>query len=945
MTDQPTGTVTFLFTDIEGSTRLWEQHPETMRRALARHDLLLRQAIEGHGGHVFKTMGDEFCAVFAAAPEAVAAVIAAQLALRSEPWAETGPLRARMALATGTAEQREGDYFGPALNRVARLLAAGHGGQILLSQATQQWVCQQLPTGAALRDLGLHRLKDLIQPEQIFQVLHPDLPQAFPPLLTLELRPHHLPVQPTPLVGRETELEQVSGLLQRHKVRLVTLTGPGGTGKTRLALQLAAELLDHFRDGAFFVDLAPLRDPALLAATIAQVLGIRETEGQPLFDTLTAHLRPKQLLLLLDNFEQLLAAAPVVAELLSAAPGLQVLVTSRAVLQLRAEHEYPVPPLPAARAVELFRQRAAAVAPHFRLTTANAAIVTAICQRLEGLPLAIELAVGRLKLFPPQVLLARLDTRLPLLTGGARDLPTRQQTLRSAIAWSYDLLTEPEQHLFRRLSVFAGGFSLAAAEAVCSGEADRPLEVLAGIAALVDQSLLRQEQAPDPGTEDEVRFRVLETIREFGQECLAQSGEAEAIRRQHALFFLTLAEAEREQEQRLVAERDNLRAALAWVLESGEAGLGFRFAEALIEWWVWHTGSPAAEGRAYLARLLALLTSPSLQEARARTLDSAGSLASAQSDYGAARAFYEESLAICEELGQRDRVGSRHGKLGRVAKEQGDFERVRAHFEQSLRIAREVGDQDDVPYLLSMMGQIARLQGDLAGADAYFQECLAVLRALGREGHYYAFSGTLLELALMSHAQNDEQTVRALREELLALAPADRDARAHVCMHQGHLLLALGDYAGARCRYEEGLALRRQAMSTPYIPWALLEVGHAAWLQGEAAVTQAHTREALALFQELEHTPGLLAVLESLAGAALAQGQLAAAARLMGAAVSQREALRVYGPEHWPPFRERIEAAMGAAALEQEYAGAWAAGRALSLEQAVAYALEEGANA
>jgi predicted ATPase len=814
----------------------------------------------------------------------------------------------------------------------------------------------------SLRELGAHRLKDLQRPQPLFQLVHPELPQEFPPLLTLELRPHHLPVQPTPLVGRETELEQVSGLLQRQAGtreaggRLVTLTGPGGTGKTRLALQLAAELLEAFRDGAFFVDLAPIRDPALLAATIAQVLGIRETEGQPLIDSLKAYLRPKELLLLLDNFEQLLAAAPEVAELLSAAPQLQVLVTSRAVLQLRAEHEYPVPPLPAASAVELFLQRAAAVAPHFRLTAENAPVVTEICQRLEGLPLAIELAVGRLKLFPPAVLLARLDTRLPLLTGGARDLPARQQTLRRAIAWSYELLTEPQQQLFRLLSVFVGGFSLAAAEAVCSDPgigsdpsaiqtSESPIEsaeVLEGIAALIDQSLLRQEQALDPGAEGQVRFRMLETIREFGQECLADNGEAQAIRRQHAQFFLTLAGKTAEHALTgwagLQAERDNLRAALGWVLESGEAERGFRFGEALI-WW-WHTGSLAEEGRAYLARLLPLLTSPSLREARAHTLDSAGSLAFLQWDCGAARAFYEESLAICEALGQRERVGSRHTNLGLLARQQGDLERARTHYEQSLRIAREVGNQDLVVQSLSNLGQLARLQGDLAGADAFFQENMAVLRQLGRDGGVDEISQALLDLALIALARNDKQTVRALREELLAFTPEDRRGRSRVCMRQGHLLLELGDYAGARSRYEEGLALRRQTMDTELIPWALLEVGHAAWLQGEGAVTQSHALAALALFQEMEGTFGLLAVLDSLAVAALAQGRPEEAARLMGAAVAQREALGVYGRDHWLPFRERIEAAVRAASLEQEYAAAWAEGRALSLEQAVRVALE-----
>jgi predicted ATPase/class 3 adenylate cyclase len=508
LTPHPSGTVTFLFTDIEGSTRLWEEQPEAMREALARHDALLRDAINAHGGVVFKTMGDQFCAAFTTAPAALAAALAAQRDLSGEgaplvgALPDTGlmgalpgteghprgvPLRVRMALHTGAAEAREGDYLGPPLNRVARLLEAGHGGQVLLSQSTFDLARDHLPEGVSLRDLGEHRLRDLARPERIFQPVAPDLPADFPPLSTLDARPHNLPAQVTPLIGREKEVAAGQHVLRQEAVRLVTLTGAGGTGKTRLGLQVAAELLDQFSAGVFFVALAPISDPGLVASAIAQTLGVRELGGTPLLESLKAHLRDQQLLLLLDNFEHLLAAAPLVAELLAAAPRLKVLLTSRAVLHLRGEKEFPVPPLALPdpkhlppvgadlvsalsqyAAVELFIQRALDVKPEFVVTNENAPAVAEICVRLDGLPLAIELAAARIKLFPPEALLARLGSRLTLLTGGARDLPARQRTLRDAIAWSYDLLGESEQRLFRRLAVFVGGCTPEAAEAVCA---------------------------------------------------------------------------------------------------------------------------------------------------------------------------------------------------------------------------------------------------------------------------------------------------------------------------------------------------------------------------------------------------------------------------------------------------------------------------------------------
>ncbi len=475
MAELPGGTVTFLFTDIEGSTVRWERHPTAMRDALTRHDALLSGGITAHGGVVVteRGEGDSFFTLFARPSDALVAACALQRALAEEPWpAEVVPLRVRMALHTGEVESREGsDYRGAAVNRCARLRAVAHGGQLLLSAATYELVRDAVPDGVSLRDLGDHRLKDLTRSEHIFQAVIPGLPTDFPPLPTLDRQRHNLPVQPTVLIGREREVAMVQERLLEPATRLLTLTGPGGTGKTRLALQVAAEALDAWRDGVFFVNLAPISDPALVVPTIAQTLGVSEAGSQPLSVTLHAFLRDKQMLLVLDNCERVLDAAPEVTNVLTACTGVRVLATSQATLGLRGERVYPVPPLtvpdmallPSLEtltqydAVRLFIARAQDVHPVFAVTNETAPAVAEICVRLDGLPLALELAAARVRLLPPHALLARLSDRLTLLTGGARDLPARQRTLRATIDWSYNLLNAEEQALFARLSVFVGG--------------------------------------------------------------------------------------------------------------------------------------------------------------------------------------------------------------------------------------------------------------------------------------------------------------------------------------------------------------------------------------------------------------------------------------------------------------------------------------------------------
>jgi predicted ATPase/class 3 adenylate cyclase len=556
-TEQATsaGTYTFLFTDLEGSTRLWEQYPEEMKGVLARHDALLRSAVEDSNGKLVKTTGDGLMAAFTSGLDGVNACLQAQRSLVEEPWGETGPLKVRMGMHVGEAQPRAGDYYGTAVNRAARLMATAHGGQVVLSSALAALVRDLLPAEVSLRDLGEHRLKDLEGAEHVFQLVHPSLESDFPPIMSLNRQPNNLPVQPTPLVGREAELADIETRLNDEVVRLLTLTGPGGTGKTRLALQSAADLIDRFPEGAYFVDLAPVREPEPVLAVIARTLGLSESgDGSPL-EQLKEQLKNQRKLLILDNFEQVTAAAPLIADLLQHCPKLKLLVTSREALHVRGEHIYPVPPLALPKddigpesveqiaqyaAVQLFIERAQAVRPGFQLTIDNAEAVTEICLRLDGLPLAIELAAARVRLFAPAALRDRLHSRLKVLRGGARDLPERQQTLRDTIGWSYELLDAGEQRLFELLSIFSG-CTFEAVESVAGQiEAldDGDVDIFEGLASLVDKSLVRQSE----DAAGEPRLRMLETIKEYAGDRLAQNAELSAAARQaHAAYYADFA--------------------------------------------------------------------------------------------------------------------------------------------------------------------------------------------------------------------------------------------------------------------------------------------------------------------------------------------------------------------------------------------------------------------
>ena len=915
MTGDPKGIVTFLFTDVEGSTKLWERDPEAMSQALSRHDELLRDAVEAHGGFVFKTVGDAFYATFPSAPEAVEAAFDAQRFLLSEGWEETGPLRVRMALHTGTAEERDGDYFGPTLNRAARLLSAGHGGQVLLSLPTQELVRDQLPSGTGLRDLGLRRLKDLFRPEHVFQLTAPDLPSSFPPLKTLDVRLNNLPIQPTPLLGREREVAEIANSLRRGDVRSLTLTGTGGTGKTRLALQSAAELVDEFEDGVFFVALAAVSDPHLVASTLAGALSVSESAGRSLEEDLRDYLSDRELLLVLDNFEQVVDAAPLVGELLSGCPGLKVLVTSRTLLRIYGEYEYAVRPLELAdpdhlppiedlrhyEAIRLFTERARAAKADFSLTNENAPAVAEICARLDGLPLAIELAAARIKLLSPQAMRSRLGNPLKFLTGGARDLPERQRTLRGAIAWSHAQLSEGEQVLFARFSIFSGGCVLDAVEPVCDAEGDLSVDVLEGLSSLVDKSVLRQGE----GVEEEPRFVMLETIREYARERLEASGQAKEIRRLHAEYFLALAEQgaselqgpeEATWLQRLDVEHDNMRAALSWTLQAEETELGLRLAGTLWRFW-WMRGH-YSEGRRWLEEALA--KNERASAVRAKALEAVGWLADDQGDIDRAVAAAEEGLRISARVEIHSSVTASFLRiLGSAAYVRGDHERAARLYEESLTLSREAGDERSVASSLLQLGNVSSDRGEYEKAKEFYEEGLALSRKLDDKA--------LLASALIS---------------------------------VGAEYLLQGDHERGGILNEEAAGLFRERGNRGHLQYALDNLGWAALMRGDQRQAEVLHRESLALSRQLGDKLVAAEALEGLACSASARGEAERVAMLFGAAEALREAVGYRQEPREHALREPYLADARPQLSETRWDAAWAEGRRLGFEESIAYALQ-----
>ncbi len=956
MMELPNGVVTFLFTDIAGSTRLWEQSPEVMRQSLQRHDVLVEECIRNAGGLTIKPRGegDSFFAVFNRATEAVTAARYLQLGIIQENWHPETPLSVRVALHTGEADLRDGDYYGTTVNRCARLRSIGHGGQVLLSHATYELVQDSLPDEITLQNLGRHRLRDLQRPEEVFQLLHPELPSDFPPLRSLNVIPNNLPQQLTSFVGREQETREVTQLLQT--TRLLTLTGAGGCGKTRLALQAAAAVLEDYADGVWFIDLAPVNDPNLIPQTVAEALNVKEEPGNSLNQTLLDFLCDKSILLVFDNLEHLMQSRDLLAHLLQRSnPQLRVLVTSREILRTPGETILRVPSLsiPSTshlptldsltqyEAVRLFVERAVVARPSFLVTSENAPAVAQICHRLDGIPLAIELAAARVRVLTVEQINERLDERFRLLTGGSRTLLPRQQTLRALLDWGYNLLTEAEKTLCYRLSVFGGGWTLDAAESVCAGEGIDEFEVLDLLSALIDRSMVVLEEK-----ELGLRYRFLETIRQYGQERLLEEGEKHRLEQRYGDFFSQLAEASAPKLQtisagewltRLDAEINNLRAVLRFYERSengAEAGLKLVLNLAMF----WTLRGHWAEGREWLEKSLAkgwvrsptdhaqvldcisgialrqgdYDTTKQLYERDASPLeDSSGGAQSdpldiarqlfnvglvdlCQANYPAARALLQKSLAIRQQHDDRSAIASSMYVLGIVAEYQLSFDNAQALYEASAQIWQETGDRYSLAYAVQSLGNLAEKRGDYDTAESRYQESLDMRRDLG-----------------------------------------DRQGIAFSLCCFGSLAEQRGDYARARSLYNDSLTIQRELGDRNGMPQSLIYLGRVAEKEENFVTAQSFYRQALAVCWQQNQRLQTTLCLEGIARVKIAQQDCQSSIGLLSRASVIRKEI---GCPVAPFERELYDKAMQAAQQEisvDMFAQLWTAGQMLPLDTAI----------
>lgn len=843
--ERPSGTVTFLFTDIEGSTALWETQPEAMAAALARHDVLVRGAVEPAGGHVFKTMGDAFCVAFWTPKRALEAALAVQKAVSSEPWPEPIALRVRTVLHTGVCQERDGDYFGPVVNRAARLEAIVHGGQTVLSRATAELLRDSLPQGVGLRDLGDHRLKDLSRPERVFQVDAVGLPQEFPPLLSLdnpELE-NNLPVQLTSFVGRVRELAEIRELVNGS--RLVTLTGAGGSGKTRLALQAAAELVGGSRDGVWFVDLAPLSDAALVPAAIASVLGVREEPGRPVSETVLDALQDRHVRIVMDNCEHLIdAAAKMIDSIMRTCPQVDILATSRERLNIDGEVVYRVPSLGLSEdhieiqmsdAVQLFVERARSHRPSLELDADGISAVATLCRRLDGMPLAIELAAARLQAMSVSDINDRLDNRFRFLTKGSRTVIPRHQTLRSVIDWSYDLLVEEERRVLCQLSVFAGGWDLAAAEFVCTNNGIDAFDVDRVLDSLVDKSLVQVET-----TAFDARYRLLETIRQYGADRLRERGGSESSLacRRHALCFLERCEVARrylagsEQAEwfdRMELEHDNMRLAFTTLLSQlGRPNEALRMAVALKDFWFCEH---RAEGAETLDRVLSHADSQDSGPLRVEALLISGYLYLEHGELGRAEDQMRRSVEIAREASDAALLSHCLGGLTVIARRRGDDKAALTLADEAVTLAQQTDDCFAIAEAFNHRGE-TRLAYGSAGASNDFSKALKNYRDAD---DLFGLVRVLQNLAALELKQGNLASARSYIDEALRVRKSihGQGIVLESFVIAGLVALFEGDLAGAHDQFFELFTSARRLSARSLLPYALLGLGLCARAVGD----------------------------------------------------------------------------------------------------------------
>jgi predicted ATPase/class 3 adenylate cyclase len=907
----PSTIVTQLFTDLEGSSKLWEREPDRMGPALARHDALAREAVERNHGMVIKKTGDGVHAAFEDPLDALLAALEIQLGL-TNPEATAGlELRVRCGLHVGAAERRENDFFSSSVNRAARIMSTAHGGQVLASQAVFNLVHDRMPPEMSLKDLGIVRLRDLAAPEHVFQLAHPLLRQNFPALRALESPPTNLPQQVTSFIGRERELAEVIELLKT--TRILTLQGAGGIGKTRLALQVAARETDAFPDGVWFVDLASVVDPGLVTNAIAHELGVQEEPGAPLLQTLYANLALRRLLLILDNCEHLLdACARVVDALVHTLPGVSILNTSREALRIGGEQTYPLAPLslpdPKADlatlsrsdAVALFVERARQRQPDFTINTSQVSAVAQICIQLDGIPLALELAAARVGSLSVGQIAERLGDRFHLLRAGSRAAEPRQQTLRAMIDWSYDLLNQPERLLFRRLSVFAGGWELEATEAVGAGGDIAPGHVLDLLTDLVHKSLVVKRDSSQ-------RYGMLETIRQYAHDRLREDGEEQAIHARHLDYYLGVAQqagsalrirpGQATWLRRLSAERDNMIAALHWSLEgSGSVERALRLCAALMYYWRahgrWH------EGREWCLKALERAASEAPTQARVEVLLAAATTALRLGARSEAQLHAEQALALARELGDRKLQVDALNSLGNSALDEGDFERARELLEQAVAISRDLGDHAWEAVYCVNAGYLFNRQGNFAAARAPLEKALALSREAG-----------------------------------------NRWVEASALGNLGMLARHTGDLAEAQGRANQALAIFRELGAPARAVGQLQLLAEVAMLRDEPLLARDHLRKALAMSREAGDPMNTLNCLDLVVGLAVKMGEHRQAANFCGAVDGLRVAVNVppgaSDAKQFSHYCAECRLALG----DEVYNSAYSGGRELPTDAAVGEAL------
>ncbi len=919
---------TFLITDIEGSTRLWEEHPESMAIVLQTHDATLRAAVEERGGTVIKTTGDGLLAHFSDPLAAVHAAIDGQRRLEALACEPGVPVRVRMAIHMGTAQARDGDYFGPALNRVARLLAIGHGGQVLVSGVTARLVGDRLGPDVGLLDRGDHLLRDLAQPERVHQLVAPGLARDFPALRSDAAGQSTLPIQLSSFVGRERELEEIRRLSEIH--RLVTLIGTGGTGKTRLMLEAAPAIEDRFRDGTRLVELAPISDPDLIVQEVLRAVGARDQPGSTPIETLADFLRFKSMLVLFDNCEHVIGTiADLAHRLLTISPGVTILATSREALGIPGETIFQVPSLglprsdartdphdPAAAdrfdeiasadAVRLFVDRAAAAVPDFALTTDNASTIAQICARLDGIPLAIELAAARVTVLSVDDILRRLGDRFRLLTGGRRTAVPRQQTLQALIDWSWDLLAETDRGVLRRLSVFAGGWTLDAASAVCGEPAEDATEIVDALERLVERSLV----VVDRGIT--TRYRLLETIRQYARDRLTEGGEVEAIRGRHLTFFLGLAERAAPELRgpnmvewltRIDADADNTRAAIEWGFEADPETAG-RLCSAM--WLHWRSRSIGAEGAIWLTqaveRVRALPPADDPDRAVARSILFARLLSQA----AIARAFWTDQPSV-------------------------------AWAEEGLALARTTGDPDTLAEALNAVSVTRFFSGSTIGLRELIEEGIALA---AKRGDWWSLSMAEANLANAMRIEDPASMPAILASAAEHARMTDNPfATAYINMTRGRLMGLAGEIGAARAAFDEAFAAYTELGDDRFALVVRSELGHALRTAGKLDEAEAVYRETIHGWERLGNRGAIANQLEGFAFLAVVRGQLERAARLLGAAEALREASGATMVHYEREEYEAVTADLRSRLDGPTRSAEWASGRSMEMPAAIALAI------